>query len=40
MKINGGPYFTDTSTESKGKTEKRQEAATPCLGTAPLPVAP
>jgi len=37
-KINGGPYFTDTSTESKGETEKRQEAATPCLGAAhPLP---
>ena len=39
-KINGGPYFTDTSTESKGETEKRQEAARPGLGAAPPPAAP
>ena len=40
MKINGDPYFTDTSTESKGETEKRQEADTPGLGAAPPPTAP
>ena len=39
-KINGGPYFTDTYTESKGETEECQEAATQGLGVAPPPAAP